>query len=174
MKDALLSRDGDLATAEKAVGEFQNQVEELCRVRRREDVNLDYLKGVVVQYLSKPPGTSERARLLPVLATLLQVRFRAILISWHRLHTTCSYVCGCLAQFDSEDYRMIEEGKKKLSWWGTVEPILIGQSAPTPTPATSSTWAAAPLAQTQSTSAEVSISSAAPPSSGIKKTSLQF
>jgi hypothetical protein len=37
------------------------------------------LKGVVVQYLSKPPGTSERARLLPVLATLLQVRFRDFL-----------------------------------------------------------------------------------------------
>jgi hypothetical protein len=83
--------------------------------------------------------------------------------------------CGCLAQFDSEDYRMIEEGKKKLSWWGTVEPILIGQSSPTPAMATASTWAAAPPAQTpQSTSAEVSISSAAPPSSGIKKTSLQF
>ena len=73
MKTALLERDGDLASAEKHVEEVTGQVEELCRVQRREDVNLDYLKSVVVQYLSKPPGTSERARLLPVLATLLQV-----------------------------------------------------------------------------------------------------
>ena len=74
MKQALLERDGDLASAEKHVQEVKSQVEELCRVRRREDVNLDYLKSIVVQYLSKPPGSSERTQLLPVLATLLQVR----------------------------------------------------------------------------------------------------
>jgi len=34
--------------------------------------NIDYLKSIVVQYLSKPPGSSERSALLPVLATLLQ------------------------------------------------------------------------------------------------------
>jgi len=62
MKEALLDRDGELATSEKHVQEVENQVEELCRVRRREDVNLDYLKSVVVQYLSLPSGTSERAR----------------------------------------------------------------------------------------------------------------
>jgi hypothetical protein len=33
-----------------------------------------------------------------------------------------------LLQFDSTDYNMIEEGKNKVSWWGTVEPIAI--SAP--------------------------------------------
>ena len=75
MKQALLERDGDLASAETHVQEVKSQVEELCRVRRREDVNLDYLKSIVVQYLSKPPGSSERTQLLPVLATLLQVRF---------------------------------------------------------------------------------------------------
>jgi hypothetical protein len=73
MKVALLDRDGDLAFAETVVQEVESQVEELCRVRRREDVNMDYLKSIVVQFLSKPPGTSERAALLPVLATLLQV-----------------------------------------------------------------------------------------------------
>ena len=73
LRQALIQRDGDLAAAEKLVQEVESQVEELCRIRRREDVNLDYLKSVVVQFLSKPPGTSERAALLPVLATLLQV-----------------------------------------------------------------------------------------------------
>merc|ERR1711920_763103 len=61
---------------------------------------MDYLKSIVVQFLSKPPGTSERAALLPVLATLLQ--------------------------FDANDYSLIEEGKKKVSWWGTIEPVMIG------------------------------------------------
>ena len=70
---ALTDRDGELATAEYNVEHVENKVEELGRVKRREDVNIDYLKSIVVQYLSKPPGSSERAALLPVLATLLQV-----------------------------------------------------------------------------------------------------
>jgi hypothetical protein len=68
-------------------------VEELCRVRRREDVNMDYLKSIVVQFLSKPPGTSERSALLPVLATLLQVRkiysFESVHFFWSRMLTFC-------------------------------------------------------------------------------------
>ena len=89
--------------AEKRIREAEGQVEELNRIRRREDVNIDYLKSIVVQFLSKAPGTSERAALLPVLATLLQ--------------------------FDANDYQMIEEGKSKVSWWGTVEPKTIGEGA---------------------------------------------
>jgi hypothetical protein len=103
MTEALLDRDGDLATAENQVQAVEGQVEELCRVRRREDVNLDYLKSIVVQYLSLPPGSSERARLLPVLATLLQ--------------------------FDDSDYKIIEEGKNKISWWGSIAPTNIGPPA---------------------------------------------
>jgi hypothetical protein len=87
--------------------------------------------------------------------------------------------CLHLLQFDSEDYKMIEEGKKKLSWWGTVEPILIGQaSTPTPAPLASSLvtgFAGSPAPTTpQHTSAEVSVSREAPMTSGPKKTSLQF
>lgn len=68
---------------------------------------------------------------------------------------------------------MIEEGKKKLSWWGTVEPILIGQaSTPTPAPAAPRPMPSTPPA---STSAEVSISRGSEGmSTGPKKTSLQF
>jgi GRIP domain len=151
MKVALLERDGDLAYFESHVHEVEGQVEELCKMRRREDVNVDYLKSVVVQYLSLPPGSSERARLLPVLATLLQ--------------------------FNDGDYKTIEEGKQKLSWWGSVAPTFItapgdalgfAASAPSPVPAA----AAAPAAPS---SAEVSVrkESAAPPANG-KRTSLQF
>jgi len=92
----LESRDSELASAEYTVQKVEGQVEELCRVQRREDVNLDYLKSIVVQYLSKPPGSSERAALLPVLATLLQ--------------------------FDDSDYDAIETGKANLSWWGSIVP----------------------------------------------------
>jgi len=97
---ALTERDGELAYAEKKIEEVEDQVQELGRIQRREDVNMDYLKSIVVQFLSKAPGTSERAALLPVLATLLQ--------------------------FDQNDYGLIEHGKNKVSWWGTVEPVAIG------------------------------------------------
>lgn len=123
LTEKLEVQDVDLAKAEYNVKHYENQVEELCRIRRREDVNLDYLKGIVVQYLSKPPGSSEREALLPVLATLLQ--------------------------FDSNDYKTIEDGKNKLSWWGGVSPILI--TPPTPKPARQEQ--AAPLL-----SAEISVS----------------
>ena len=96
LKEALLDRDGELANYQKHLEDVEDQVEELCRVRRREDVNLDYLKGVVVQYLSLPSGSSERRSLLAVLATLLQ--------------------------FNDSDYRTIEDGKSKISWWGGVTP----------------------------------------------------
>jgi len=99
MRRALVERDDQLANAEKQVEEAESQLEELFRARRREDVNLDYLKSIVVQYLSLPSGSNERASLLPVLATLLQ--------------------------FNAQDYQIIEEGKKKVSWWGSVAPTFI-------------------------------------------------
>uniref|UniRef100_A0A7R9WNY7 GRIP domain-containing protein n=1 Tax=Craspedostauros australis TaxID=1486917 RepID=A0A7R9WNY7_9STRA len=96
MQQKLVEQDGELATEETKRLQAEGQVEELCRVRRREDVNLDYLKSIVVQFLSKPPGSSERSSLLPVLATLLQ--------------------------FDDGDYQVIEDGKQKLSWFGSIVP----------------------------------------------------
>jgi len=103
LNHTLTERDGKLAVAEKRNSEYEAQIKELGRIRRREDVNTDYLKSIVVQFLSKAPGTSERNSLLPVLATLLQ--------------------------FDDNDYRMIEQGKSKISFWGSVEPVAIGTGA---------------------------------------------
>merc|ERR1712071_668949 len=100
--------DGDLAGAELTVVKAEEQVEQLARVHRREGVNMDYLKSIVVQYLAKPPGSSERTALLPVLATLLQ--------------------------FDAEDYTAIESGKDKVSWWGDIIPTLISGPEALPPP----------------------------------------
>merc|ERR1712038_1192547 len=99
LTEKLSKHDSALATAEYTSKQIEGQVEELCRIHRREDINLDYLKSTVVQYLSKPPGSSERNALLPVLATLLQ--------------------------FDAEDYKLIEQGKSKVSWFGSVLPTII-------------------------------------------------
>jgi DNA repair exonuclease SbcCD ATPase subunit len=122
LTEKLEVQDVDLAKAEYNMKQYENQVEQLCRIRRREDVNLDYLKSIVVQYLSKPPGSSEREALLPVLATLLQ--------------------------FDANDYKTIEDGKNRISWWGGISPILI-----TPPTTNAAVPEAAPLL-----SAEISVS----------------
>ena len=121
--------DGDLATAEIEVVEKGDQVESLARVHRREGVDMDYLKNTVVQYLAKPPGSSERTQLLPVLATLLQ--------------------------FDENDYKSIEQGKQKVSWWGEIIPTYIGGSevpapAPIPSQAAEVTISSTPQASTTS------------------------
>lgn len=112
MMEKVVERDSQLAYMENKVHEVESQIEELRRVRRREDVNIDYLKSTVVKYLSLPPGSSERAGLLPVLATLLQ--------------------------FDQNDYKVIEDGKAKMSWWGSIAPTLISahETIPVPLPST--------------------------------------
>ncbi|KAI9920672.1 hypothetical protein PsorP6_001631 [Peronosclerospora sorghi] len=49
-----------------------HELQALLQNQRRDGVNMEYLKNVVVQYLAFPPGSSQQARLVPVLATLLQ------------------------------------------------------------------------------------------------------
>lgn len=68
-----------LEIAQREIQEFredkQRLAEELKAMlqnQRRDGVNMEYLKNVVVQYMSFRPGTSEQARLVPVLTTLLQ------------------------------------------------------------------------------------------------------
>jgi len=43
-------------------------------------------------------------------------------------------VLATLLQFDAKDYKTIEDGKQKLSWWGTIEAITIGPSTATKPP----------------------------------------
>ncbi|TDH70798.1 hypothetical protein CCR75_001148 [Bremia lactucae] len=76
--------------------------------QRRDGVNMEYLKNVVVQYMSFRPGTSQQARLVPVLSTLLQ--------------------------FTSADMKEIKHAAKRGSWtsWGNnvssldYKPIVVG------------------------------------------------
>ena len=83
LTDKLVTQDGDLASAELMRKQIEAKVEELSRIQRREDLNIDYLKSIIVQFLSKPSGSSEREALLPVIATLLQVI---------NLHTSFSFL----------------------------------------------------------------------------------
>ena len=87
MMEKLVGRDGQVAEMEEVLDQKTRQNEDLGRVKRRENVNLDYLKSVVVQFLSHASGSSERKHLLPVIATLLQ--------------------------FDPTDYKAIGDGVEK-------------------------------------------------------------
>jgi len=112
LKSSLIKSDCNLAEVEYNYQQVYDHVEELSRLHRREDINVDYLKSIIVQFLSKPPGSSERSSLLPVIATLLQ--------------------------FDNNDYKAIELGKQKVSWlWGQVIPTLISAPEEEETPKTS-------------------------------------
>ena len=48
------------------------EISELRRHTKREGVNMDYLKNVVLQYMSFPVQCPERSSLVPVIAMLLQ------------------------------------------------------------------------------------------------------
>ena len=102
MMKTLVGKDGEYADMEMKYISVREQLEEYSRRARRDDLNVDYLKGVLVQYLSLPAGSSERKSLLSVLATLLQ--------------------------FGPDDYSAIEQGYNQVSWWnwGAVTPKEIG------------------------------------------------
>lgn len=52
--------------------QHDHELTALMQTQRREGVNMEYLKNVVVQYMSFRPGSSQQSRLIPVLSTLLQ------------------------------------------------------------------------------------------------------
>jgi hypothetical protein len=72
VQDALAKRDLDLADLQQKYQVLLSEVTELRRFRKRETVNMDYLKNVVLQYLSFPSNASEKAPLVRVIAMLLQ------------------------------------------------------------------------------------------------------
>ena len=92
MKLTKRGSDSELAIAEKAGSYVQLHVEEFCRIKRREDINLDYLKRIVVKFLSLSTGSSEKASLLPVLASLLPG-------------------LATFLQDDDDDYKTTDQGK---------------------------------------------------------------
>lgn len=70
----------------------------LMQTQRREGVNMEYLKNVIVQYMSFKHGSSQQLRLVPVISTLLQ--------------------------FTTADLKEIKKGSRRSSWgsWGVDKP----------------------------------------------------
>lgn len=99
---------------------LEEELTTMMQTQRREGVNMEYLKNVVVQYMSFRPGSSQQARLVPVLTTLLQ--------------------------FSSTDMADIKEAtsNRRSSWgaWGSekkeYKSIITGGTPPRPTPTASS------------------------------------
>lgn len=80
LQTTLASRDLALARLQHAHTQLLEEVSELRRVKRREGINLDYLKNVVLQYMSFPTASPERSSLVPVISMLLQFNAAEILV----------------------------------------------------------------------------------------------
>jgi hypothetical protein len=72
MQQALANRDLELARSQRTLAEVTAEAAELRRVHQREGINMDYLKNIVVQYMTFPVQSSEKLSLVPVIAMLLQ------------------------------------------------------------------------------------------------------
>lgn len=68
----LASKDLELARLQDSHRQLQSEVAELRCVKNRETVNMDYLKNIILQYMSFPSSSPERAGLVPVISLLLQ------------------------------------------------------------------------------------------------------
>jgi hypothetical protein len=72
LQKSLADRDFELADAVQKYSALNAEVESLRRVSRRENVNMDYLKNIILQFMTFPVTSPERISLIPVIATLLQ------------------------------------------------------------------------------------------------------
>lgn len=68
----LAAKDYELAQAQQNLHQLGHEVLELRKVKQREGINMDYLKNVILQYMTFPIQSSERLALVPVIAMLLQ------------------------------------------------------------------------------------------------------
>ena len=78
LQAALAARDLDLARVQQSHTALSAEVSELRRHTKREGVNMDYLKNVVLQYMSFPVQAPERGSLVPVIAMLLQFNVKEV------------------------------------------------------------------------------------------------
>lgn len=72
LQSALASRDLDLARHQQSLAQLTAEVADLRRTHQRDGINMDYLKNIVVQYMTLPVQSSERNSLVSVVAMLLQ------------------------------------------------------------------------------------------------------
>lgn len=68
----LAAKDYELAQAQQNLHQLGHEVLELRKVKQREGINMDYLKNVILQYMTFPIQSSERLALVPVIGMLLQ------------------------------------------------------------------------------------------------------
>ena len=80
LQATLAARDLDLARLQQSHAGLVTEVQELRRTMRREGVNMDYLKNIVLQYMSFPMQSPERISLVPVISTLLQFNPKEIAV----------------------------------------------------------------------------------------------
>ena len=73
LEAAVAKRDAELKKRAKLEQQRRKEMRQLCLMQRREGVNMEYLKNVVVQYMSFRPAawTSEQKTLVPVLYQML-------------------------------------------------------------------------------------------------------
>jgi hypothetical protein len=68
-------REAECLELQEANKRLQQEVKEVQAAGQILDVKLVCLKNMAMQYISKPPGAREQAKLLPVLGSLLQVSY---------------------------------------------------------------------------------------------------
>lgn len=68
----LAGKDLELAQTQQHLTELGHEVLELRKVKQREGINMDYLKNIILQYMTFPMQSSEKLALVPVIAMLLQ------------------------------------------------------------------------------------------------------
>jgi hypothetical protein len=90
LQEVLAGKDHDLALLQQSHQALTEEVAELRRTNRREGVNMDYLKHVVLQYMSFSQRSTERRTLVPVIAMLLQFS-RSELLEIDRTETDPSW-----------------------------------------------------------------------------------
>lgn len=72
LQGKLASKDLELAQAQQKLFELNSEVIDLRKVKQREGLNMDYLKNIILQYMTFPINSSERQSLVPVIGMLLQ------------------------------------------------------------------------------------------------------
>jgi len=92
LQQRIVEQEAQLAAAANDRNSLQQQVIALKRMHKREGVNMEYLKNIIVQFMSFPDSSSERKSLIPVISTLLQ--------------------------FTPEDDRIIQESQTLFGWFG--------------------------------------------------------
>ncbi|KDO34173.1 hypothetical protein SPRG_19023 [Saprolegnia parasitica CBS 223.65] len=72
LTNAVAAKQAEIESLKAQIKVMEDEIAVLVRTERREGVNMEYLKNVVVQFMSFRPGSSQQAKLIPVLSTLLQ------------------------------------------------------------------------------------------------------